>query len=158
MIGTELLQILQHTIGVDKYNYPKEKRNFFGTSPGSRDHGICIELVNAGLMRNNGSSQVFGDEVFFSVTPKGIDTVAIESEQPPEPVKMTAAQRRYKEYVRGGGGWSFCEWLGIDPDKARMKRLKIHLTGTGCRGESTTTDETIVTCKICLKAISRSEV
>lgn len=96
----ELLRILQHSIGVNQYNVGGG-RNFYGTSPGCDDYIKCVELVEMRLMKRNGPKHaIFGDEEFFSVTTKGFDVIAIESDEPPEPEKKTRSKARYMEWLR----------------------------------------------------------
>lgn len=154
MIDKNLLQVLQHSIGADQYGHGGGNRNFFGVNPGCRDYDLCIELVELGFMANNGTKPaIFGNEVFFSVTPEGVDVVALESDSPPEPVKRTASQRRYEEWYMSEVDCSYAEWIGVDPEKARVKRLKVHY-GRFC-GERWTDDKSLVTCKRCLRRISQ---
>jgi len=99
MIDKEFLQILQHSIGADQYGQYGpygHHRNFFGTGPGGKDFSLCLKLVEMGMMKNNGHQDIFLGEYWFYVTPKGINTVELESPSPP---KVSRSKARYKEYL-----------------------------------------------------------
>lgn len=156
LVDKESLGILQHTTGIDRYGDRRDKRNFFGIRPGDGDYDICVKLTKSGHMKNNGSRpEIFGTEVFFSATRLGIDTARSEAEEMPAFKKKTRSQENYAEFASFDPGYSFAEWLGVDPEEARKKRLKVHaLRGSCWRPERTTGNHTEVTCKRCLKKLN----
>ena len=96
MIGKDLLQILQHSIGVDQYGQGPQYRNHFATGPGGKDFDKCRQLTELGLMEDLGTRKLWGDMHCFVVTPLGIDAVALQSPAPP---KLSRGQKRYREYL-----------------------------------------------------------
>ncbi|MET3652510.1 hypothetical protein [Dyella japonica] len=109
----DLLQILQHSLGVDQFGRGSQYRNHFVTGEGSQDHRACMELVAKGLMtRRLGNALSGGDDVFF-VTATGIDYVAVNSPAPPPTPKLTRSQKRYQAFLRADTGLSFAEWIGV---------------------------------------------
>jgi hypothetical protein len=91
------LHILQHSLGVDRFGQGNQYRNHFVTGEGSTDYPDCQALVAAGLMtRQKGGRLTGGDDAFF-VTEAGKAYVAEHS--PPAP-KLTASQRRYREWLK----------------------------------------------------------
>lgn len=108
------LQILQHALGVGDYGDKESHRNHFVSGEGGSDHKACLSLVDLGLMRVHVMSKgLTGGDDCFTVTPKGIDYVALNSPmRPPEP-KMTRGQKRYREYQLSECCESFAEWMGF---------------------------------------------
>jgi hypothetical protein len=104
------LEIIQHALGVDKYgqkprgwdDYP---RNHF--CAGRDDEDVCRELVAMGLMEN------WPDPGYLpyyncSVTEAGKKAMRNESPKPP---KLTASQKRYREWLVISDLISFGSWL-----------------------------------------------
>lgn len=112
MGNPKILQVLQHSLGVDKYGNGEQYRNRFVTGPGSSDFAICRECVAAGLMEDYGKCEEFGGSHIFEVTPKGIDYVATESPKAPPKPKLTRSQKRYRDWQNQDSGLSFAEWIG----------------------------------------------
>ena len=109
----ERLHILQHSLGVDKYGHGNQYRNHFATGPGNDDFDNCCSLVEMGLMQDFGTRSFTGDMHCFVVTPAGIDYVALNSpKRPPEP-KLTASQKRYRDYIESEYPDSYAEYIGI---------------------------------------------
>jgi hypothetical protein len=108
-----MLHILQHSLGVDKFGQGRQYRNHFCTGPGSKDYDDCKSLVAAGLMAEHPGSELTGGDNLFTVTPAGIDYVALHSPPVPPEQKLTRSQRRYRQYLASNCDWSFAEWLGI---------------------------------------------
>ena len=104
----ELLHILQHSLGVDQYGQGRKYRNHY-----CGDGDQCRKLVAMGHMREHRASELSGGDPVFTVTPAGIDAVALESPAPPVPPKLTRSQRRYREFLRADYSGSFGEWLGV---------------------------------------------
>jgi hypothetical protein len=119
MIEKELLQILQHSIGVDQYGQGEQYRNHFATGPGGKDFEKCQELESLGLMEDLGKRSMWGDMHCFVVTPKGIDTVALESPTPP---KISKSKARYKEYLDSADCFeNFRDFLRYDTERRRER-------------------------------------
>lgn len=93
----ELLAILQHTIGADRYGLrsPHSTRNHFVA--GGDNIARCRELVALGFMREREDNGLTGGSPWFSATRAGIEAVSTESPAPP---KLTRSQLRYREYVK----------------------------------------------------------
>ena len=102
------LHILQHSLGLDQYGYGRQYREHFVTGPGSADYDNCRELAADGLMKEHPPSELTGGDSLFTVTPKGIDFVALNSPKPPV---LTRSQRRYRKWLKSNCGYSFGEWL-----------------------------------------------
>jgi hypothetical protein len=100
----ELLHILQHSLGVDKYGQGNRYRNQFVTD----QNRLCEELVSMGLMRNFGWNAATGGVNCHRVTDEGVVAMKMNS---PEPPKLTRSQRNYRAYLRGDCGVSFGEWM-----------------------------------------------
>ena len=116
----ELLHILQHSLGVDQYGQGKQYRNHFATEPGSKDFPQCQQLVDLGLMEDLGKNAIWGGMHCFVVTPKGIDSVALESPSPP---KISRSKKRYQEYSRLADCFEcFKDFLLYDAERQREKR------------------------------------
>jgi hypothetical protein len=96
---TKLLEILQHSLGVDEYGRGNQFRNHFCTGPGSTDYDSCKELVQMGLMREQPGNELSGGDSIFRVTGNGKEVMKRESSQPP---KLTASQARYQRYLSIG--------------------------------------------------------
>lgn len=104
----EKLHILQHSLGLDSNGQGRAYRNHFVTSEGTTDWPHCQALVADGLMVKYAPSAFTGNSPWFGVTEAGRAYVAAHSPKPP---KMTAAQRRYREWARADNGMTFGEWL-----------------------------------------------
>lgn len=106
---TELLHILQHSLGCDKYGQGTMYRNRFVTGEGTVGWPLCGELVSLGLMQDHGPQKIAGGMHCFSVTDAGIKAMKDSSSSPP---KITRGQRRYQEWLKVADiGWTFGEWL-----------------------------------------------
>lgn len=117
-MNQELLHILQHSLGVDRYGQGKQYRDHFVA--GKKDEEKCRELVELGYMTERTPSEITGNAPWFSVTQAGKDAVARES---PEPPKATASA---KQEV-----WALCSQK-IDRIAERMEDLvdsKMHSGG-----------------------------
>lgn len=109
------LQILQHSLGVDKFGQGRICRNHF--CAGDRDEGVCRELVALGYMRTWNNSDADGRTDGFpyyncSVTDAGKSAMLAESPQPP---KLTRSQKQYRAFLKADTGYSFIEWLNMQP-------------------------------------------
>jgi len=106
-LKSELLHILQHSLGLDQYGQGRQYRNHFVA--GGENIARCRELVSLGHMVEHEPSFLTGGSLWFSVTPKGINAVALESPKPP---KLTRGQQRYREYLDADGAFaSFGDFL-----------------------------------------------
>ncbi len=101
----EQLQILQHSLGVDKHGQGDLYRNHF--CAGGSDETICRELVEMGFMQQHLTTEMYP---YFncSVTDAGKEAVRRESPKPP---KFTRSQKRYRAFLNADCGLSFREWL-----------------------------------------------
>jgi hypothetical protein len=109
-VTKEQLQILQHSLGVDEYGrtpkgFTPYTRNHF--CAGGADEETCRELVALGYMAQHPTTSWLP---YFncSVTPEGIKAMHRESPAPP---KLTAGQKRYREFLEADTGESFGQWL-----------------------------------------------
>jgi hypothetical protein len=107
------LHILQHSLGLDQYGAGRQYRNHFVTGPGGKDYEDCCSLVEMGSMKNHGTSAISGGSDCFTVTPAGIDYVALNSPTRPPAPKLTRSQKRYQEYRNSDCGLTYAEYLGI---------------------------------------------
>lgn len=105
----ELLHILQHSLGLNKYGQGAQYRNHFVA--GGDDVRKCRDLVALGYMRERNDNGLTGGDPCFSVTRNGIDAVGRESQKPPPEPKLTRSQRRYRDYLDADCCESFGEWL-----------------------------------------------
>ena len=131
------LHILQHSLGVDRHGQGERYRNHFVTGEGSVDYPDCMALVGAGLMERRGYSALAGGDWCFTVTEAGAAYVA---EHSPPPPKLTAGQRRYREWLdvsdaTGETFIEFCRRKAASAIKARRAE-----TGTGSVHESAVGD------------------
>jgi hypothetical protein len=104
----EHLHILQHSLGLDQYGRGSFYRNHFVTGEGSDDHPGCMALVAEGLMTRHAGSALTGEMDLFRVTEAGRAAVVEHSLAPP---KLTAGQRRYRQWLNLDGAMSFGQWL-----------------------------------------------
>lgn len=126
MLTLEQRQIIQHSIGCDEYGREFHKRNFFGTESTCADGKICEQLVAAGLMKWHGKSEICGGEDQYTVTEAGKRLFFSTCPKPPEPKKLTAAQRRYQDFLDADSGLPFFEWI-----KAKNRQRKCESTNAG---------------------------
>lgn len=111
----ELLHILQHSLGVDKYGEGEQYRNRFVTSPDCEDGQLCLELVGLGFMRDHGPHALADGMHCYTVTPAGVDAVAVQSPARP---KISRSKRRYQDWLRADTGHSFAAWIGASQKRA----------------------------------------
>jgi hypothetical protein len=99
------LEILQHTLGLDKYGQGPMYRNHF--CAGGSDEEVCRELVALGYMVQHETTKWLP---YFncSVTDAGKEAVKRESPKPP---KLTRSQKRYRACLKADTGESFGQWL-----------------------------------------------
>lgn len=103
------LEILQHSLGVDQYGQGAMYRNHF--IAGEDDAQVCRALVALGMMREYPPSELTGGDPLFLVTKAGKSAVR---EYSPKPPKLTAAQQRYREWLKVSDvypDWDFGDWL-----------------------------------------------
>lgn len=105
------LQVLQHSLGCDEYGTPPRRggeRNYYGTADDDPD---CNELVALGYMTKH-PPRSWTPDIFFTVTDAGKQAMR---EASPKPPKVTAGQKRYKEYLSYSdcNDCTFREWLDI---------------------------------------------
>jgi hypothetical protein len=122
------LQILQHSLGADKYGQGEMYRNHF--CAGEDDETICRELVELGYMRVFHPNQSPLPYFNCSVTEEGKSAMLRESPQPP---KFTRAQERYREFLNADSGVSFREWLRWKEKARAAPDLKWLQSGTTAR-------------------------
>lgn len=107
------LEILQHSLGVDIYGRIPEgfdyfTRNYFCSGEGCDTNPDCLALVNLGFM---GVYPKSGNCLDYYVTPAGVKAIA---EQSPNPPKLTAGQKRYREWLNIADAYpdgTFGDWL-----------------------------------------------
>jgi hypothetical protein len=101
------LEILQHTLGADKYGRRQRygDRNYF--CAGARDESDGRELVALGYMRQHKTTEWLP---YFncSATDAGIKAMR---EGSPNPPKLTRSQLCYRRFCDADVGCSFREWL-----------------------------------------------
>lgn len=116
------LHILQHALGVDQHGCGDQYRSHFVTGEGSKDHPTCMTLVEQGLMtRRAGSTLPFDGDDLFHVTDDGRAYVA---EHSPAPPKLTAGQKRYRDWLDGAADWmSFGDWLKSRTPNAALRSV-----------------------------------
>jgi hypothetical protein len=102
----ELLQILQHSLGLDEYGQGDMYRNHF--CAGGEDVFLCRELVNMGYMIERNPSELTGGSIPFFVSENGKSAVLELSKKPP---KISKAKRRYQLYRQSESDQTFSEWL-----------------------------------------------
>ncbi len=100
------LQILQHSLGVDRYGQGEMYRNHF--CAGADDEKTCRELVDMGYMRVFHPNQSPLSYYNCAVTAIGKEAMLRESPKPPV---LTRSQKRYREFLDADSGVSFREWL-----------------------------------------------
>lgn len=105
VVTARQLDVLQHSLGVDKYGRGEMYRNHF--CAGGDDEPTCRELVALGLMQQHRTTETFP---YFncSVTEEGKRVVREESPKPP---KLTRSQKRYRDWQDADGGQRFGDWL-----------------------------------------------
>lgn len=91
---SNLLSILQHSLGVDKFGRGYQYRNRFVTGEGSVDHPTCMAAVEQGLMQRYAGNALTGEMDLFVVTAAGKEFVRVNSPKP------DARQRRKDRYSR----------------------------------------------------------
>lgn len=92
----ELLQILQHSLGLDQYGLGRRYRNHFVA--GGDDEFKCRELVVLGFMCEvRMASELTGELPCFAVTKAGVEAIKVNSPAAP---KLTRGQQRYKRYLQ----------------------------------------------------------
>lgn len=92
----DILHILQHSLGVDKFGRGKMYRNHFVTGEGSIDHPVCIEAVECGLMTRHAGNALTGEMDLFVVTDAGRAYVLARS---PKPDRKQKAKDRYSRFL-----------------------------------------------------------
>lgn len=110
----KMLHILQHSLGLDQYGEGRQYRNHFVTGPGSDDFDNCTALVGMGLMKRHNPSALTGGDYCFTVTPAGVDYVALNSPKRPPAPKLTRSQKRYQEFLHNDGYYSFADFIGVE--------------------------------------------
>ena len=103
------LHILQHSLGLDKHGQGRSYRNRFVTTPESNDGQACVSLVARGLMRDHGPQTLAGGMHCYTVSPNGVDHVALHSPPPP---KLNRSQLRYRAFLNADSGQTFAQFIG----------------------------------------------
>lgn len=106
-IRPELLHILRHSIGLDDHGKGRD-RNHFTTDPEGPDGQMCQELCAAGWMKDHGAQSMWGGMHCYCVTEQGKAVVRLHK---PLEKRLTAAQRRYQDFLDADSGLPFGEWL-----------------------------------------------
>jgi hypothetical protein len=101
------LEILQHTLGADRYGRRQRysDRNYFCAGPA--DEPDCRELIALGFMKQHKTTEWLP---YFncSATDAGIKAMR---EGSPAPPKLTRGQQRYRRFLDADCDRSFGEWL-----------------------------------------------
>lgn len=105
MLTSRQLEILQHTLGLDKYGQGTMYRNHF--CAGTTDEPICRELVALGYMEEWPPQKMLP---YFNCSVTDAGKEAIQRESPKEP-KLTRSQERYRAFLDCDSDCSFGEWL-----------------------------------------------
>ena len=105
-LTSELLHIMQHSLGLDQYGEGEQYRNHF--CAGGKDIAKCRALVGMGYMVESDPSELPGRWPFFHVTQEGKAAVDRESPMPPN---LSRSKRRYRVYLRGGFRETYGKWL-----------------------------------------------
>ena len=100
------LEILQHSLGVDRYGQGQMYRNHF--CAGGSDEDICRQLVALGYMTTFTRSYL----PYYNCTVTEAGKAAVREQSPPPP-KLTRSQQRYRRFLNMDTGYSFKEWLEI---------------------------------------------
>lgn len=103
----DLLDILRHSLGLERGWQGTFSRNRFVTGAGSKDHASCMELTAIGYMTRRAKVELFGGDDIFTVTEEG-KLAAVKNSQPP---KLSRGQQRYQEWLNYDGSMSFIEYL-----------------------------------------------
>jgi hypothetical protein len=104
MITPRQLEILQHSLGLNKYGQGESYRNHF--CAGGDDVLNCAELVALGLMQTFTRSYL----PYFNCTVTDAGKLIVESQSPKAPI-LTKGQKRYREFLKVDTGESFGTWL-----------------------------------------------
>ena len=110
----ELLHVLQHSLGVDKFGRGTQYRNRFVTGEDSVDHPFCMKAVERNLMTRHAGSALTGGMDLFCVTDEGRRFVA---EQSPKPDRKQRAKDRYSRFL---------DLSDVIPDLTFRRFLKEH--------------------------------
>lgn len=108
LLSAEELDVLQHSLGLDRHGRGEQSRNYFVTDFECSVGRLCASLVDRGLMRDAGPHRLMGGMHYLTVTDEGRKRVAAESPTPP---KLTKGQQRYRRFLAADCGISFGEWL-----------------------------------------------
>lgn len=116
---SELLHVLQHSVGANQYGQYEhgQYRNHFCAGGGDVD--LCRELVSMGYMVERPASELTGGDPLFQVTTEGRTAITAHSPKPP---KLTRSQLRYREFLRADTGERFGTWLKDRAEWAKQER------------------------------------
>ena len=109
-MSSRQLEIVQHSLGCDKYGQGTRYRNRFVTGPPGDDFDDCKALCEMGLMKDFGPREMLGGMHYFQVTEAGIQEM---EQQSPKPPKISRGRRRYLDFLHADSGMSFGEWLKV---------------------------------------------
>ena len=104
-LSSKQLDILQHSLGADRFGHGGGNRNHF--CAGASDEPTCRELVALGYMREHVTTEVF-PYYNCSVTDAGKAAMLAASPGPP---KLTRSQHKYRRFLEADSGMRFGEWL-----------------------------------------------
>ena len=117
---SDLLHILQHSLGVDQFGRGEQYRNHFTTGDGSVDHPICMEAVERGLMHRHATSDLTRGSDLFIVTAAGKAWVA---ENSPKPDRKQRAAGRESSMNKQASFFIVWNPEGMRPPKYRHDEL-----------------------------------
>ncbi|MBK3780056.1 hypothetical protein G3A43_07285 [Paraburkholderia aspalathi] len=114
-----LIKVLQHSLGLNEFGEGRQYRNHFVA--GGRDIAVCQKAVALGHMQEHPASVITGGSAWFSVTPAGINYVALNSpKRTPAPI-LTRSQKRYRRFLDYGDMFEsfidFCRW-DAEPERS----------------------------------------
>ena len=104
------LDILRHALGIvlGRSSTSESGRNHFVTGADGTDHGICMSLVELGMMQHHAGKALSGGDDVVVVTAAG--RIAARP-KPAEFVRATRSQRGYDRFLRADESMTFGQWL-----------------------------------------------
>jgi hypothetical protein len=108
------LEILQHSLGVDRFGQGRQYRNHF--CAGGTDAEVCKELVDLGFMKQHETTSWL-PYYNCSVTTAGKAAMSTASPKPP---RLTRSQIRYREFLEADSSMTFFEWIKTEKLRKAM--------------------------------------
>lgn len=117
-MNSDLLHILQHSLGLDQFGRGQQYRNHFVA--GGKDVDKCEELTASGLMAKRPASLLTGGDPCFHVTAQGITAVQSESPHPPKVSRGRARYLHWLEVSDAFSDWTFGDYIKAGAYKERQ--------------------------------------